>query len=401
MKKHRFLALYMALLMVFTSYVALDTFVITRVYGDASSDNIASEGIVLEQEEGSAEQDQAGSSDSDEDSDSGKGGFPGSQDGSSSGSGHGPGSGSGHGPGSGKGHGPGSHKSGSSDSSGNSSSGSSESGNSDSGSSGSSDSINLGSASGSESLSSSALASSLQSSDTYSSDDVSITMKEYRINSTTIHVADVTVSSPEYLKTAFAQDSYGRNVTAKTSEIAESVNAVLAVNGDYYGAQEKGYVIRNGKIYRSTAESGAEDLVIYEDGSFDIISESEITAEQLLAKGAVQTLSFGPALVTDGSIAVTQGEEVGKAMASNPRTAIGIIDDCHYLFVVSDGRTDESEGLSLYELATFMESLGADTAYNLDGGGSSTMYFNGEVVNTPTSGGSIKERSVSDIVYIG
>ena len=92
-------------------------------------------------------------------------------------------------------------------------------------------------------------------------------------------------------------------------------------------------------------------------------------------------------------------------MASNPRTAIGIKADGTYLFVVSDGRTDESEGLSLAELAEFMQSLGAETAYNLDGGGSSTMVFNGEVVNTPTGGkaghGAGNERSVSDIVYIG
>lgn len=89
-------------------------------------------------------------------------------------------------------------------------------------------------------------------------------------------------------------------------------------------------------------------------------------------------------------------------MASNPRTAIGIIDNLHYVFVVSDGRTEESEGLSLLELAEFMEGLGVETAYNLDGGGSSTMYFNGEVINTPTTNGrSVKERSVSDIVYIG
>lgn len=89
-------------------------------------------------------------------------------------------------------------------------------------------------------------------------------------------------------------------------------------------------------------------------------------------------------------------------MASNPRTAIGIIDNLHYVFVVSDGRTEESEGLSLLELAEFMDGLGVKTAYNLDGGGSSTMYFNGEVINTPTTNGrSIKERSVSDIVYIG
>ncbi|WP_330390340.1 phosphodiester glycosidase family protein [Blautia sp. Marseille-P3201T] len=72
------------------------------------------------------------------------------------------------------------------------------------------------------------------------------------------------------------------------------------------------------------------------------------------------------------------------------------------MFVVSDGRTEESEGLSLLELAEFMDTLGVETAYNLDGGGSSTMYFNGEVINKPTtSGRNIKERSVSDIVYIG
>ena len=112
--------------------------------------------------------------------------------------------------------------------------------------------------------------------------------------------------------------------------------------------------------------------------------------------------SFGPALVENGSISVTENEEVGTAMVSNPRTAVGITKNGHYLFVVSDGRTEESEGLSLYELADFMKSLGAETVYNLDGGGSSTMYFEGKVINNPTTTGhGTKERSVSDIVYIG
>ena len=79
-----------------------------------------------------------------------------------------------------------------------------------------------------------------------------------------------------------------------------------------------------------------------------------------------------------------------------------MIGELHYLFVVSDGRTEESEGLSLYELAAFLRDKGAQTAYNLDGGGSSTMVFEGRVVNNPTSGGrGTKERSVSDIVYVG
>ena len=220
-----------------------------------------------------------------------------------------------------------------------------------------------------------------------------------------VHVAEVKADSADYLKTAFAQGSYGKNVTATTSDIADSVNAILAINGDYYGTQEKGYVIRNGKLYRSTAVSGREDLVIYEDGTFEIINESEVTADQLMAKGAVQTLSFGPALIENGTVSVDGNDEVGRAMASNPRTAIGIKADGTYLFVVSDGRTEESEGLSLLQLAEFMKELGAETAYNLDGGGSSTMVFNGSVVNTPTGGGigngSGSERKVSDIVYIG
>ena len=236
----------------------------------------------------------------------------------------------------------------------------------------------------------------------YTDDNITITINEYRENDTTVYVADVKLSSAEYLKTAFAKSAYGKNVTEKTSEIADDNNAILAINGDYYGAQEKGYVLRNGVLYRSTSDGEQEDLVIYTDGSFEIIQEKNISAASLLDNGAEQILSFGPALVLNGQIAVTEDEEVGKAMTDNPRTAIGIIDNLHYVLVVSDGRTDESDGLTLYELSEFMMSIGAETAYNLDGGGSSTMVFNGEIINNPTTNGNkIKERSVSDIVYIG
>ncbi len=235
----------------------------------------------------------------------------------------------------------------------------------------------------------------------YRDENLSVSITEERVGDTTVYVADVTLSSADVLRTAFADKVCGRNVTQPTSSIAESVGAVLAVNGDFYGAQQSGYVIRNGVLYRSTAKKGAEDLVIYADGSFGIIRESEVTAEELLAGGAQQVLSFGPALIEDGAISVSVNDEVGRARASNPRTAIAVIDELHYLFVVSDGRTEESEGLSLYELAAFLQSKGAQTAYNLDGGGSSTMVFQGLVVNNPTSGKSIKERSVSDIVYVG
>lgn len=236
----------------------------------------------------------------------------------------------------------------------------------------------------------------------YEDDTKAISIETYERNSTQIHVATVTIKGDASIKTALADETYGRNVRAKTSTTAESVNAVLAVNGDYYGARDAGYVIRNGQLLRSDSQdANQEDLVIYQDGSFEIIREGDITAQELLNKGAVQVLSFGPALIENSQVAVDSADEVGKAMASNPRTAIGIIDDKHYVLVVSDGRTDESKGLSLKELADFMKELKVTTAYNLDGGGSSTMYFNGQIINKPTTNGhNIEEREVSDIVYL-
>lgn len=235
----------------------------------------------------------------------------------------------------------------------------------------------------------------------WSNEDASIVLTRYRAYDTDAYVADVRLSSPDALKTALAENAYGRNVTAKTSAMAAEHNAVLAINGDYYGARNSGYVIRNGALYRESG-AGGDVLAIFADGSLEIVDDRDVTARELLDAGAVQAFSFGPALLKDGLVTVTEGQEVGKAMVSNPRTAIGVIDSLRYVFVVSDGRTAQSEGMSLYELANFLRGLGVETAYNLDGGGSSTMVFNGAVVNNPTTNGhSVKERSVSDIVYIG
>lgn len=238
----------------------------------------------------------------------------------------------------------------------------------------------------------------------YKDGNVDITITTVRKNNTTVYVADVKLLDANYLKTALAYDSFGTNVTETTSSMASNNNAILAVNGDYYGADRSGYVIKNGVIYRNTVRSDSNypDLAVYKDGSFKIIYETNVTAEQLLADGVVNLFAFGPSLIENGSITVDQNTEVRQAMTKNPRTAIGIVDSNHYILVVSDGRTSESEGLSLYELAEVMKEYGATTAYNLDGGGSSTMYFNGNIINNPTTNGhNISEREVSDIVYIG
>jgi len=236
----------------------------------------------------------------------------------------------------------------------------------------------------------------------YQDDNIKITIETVQKYNSTIYIADIQVSDASYLKTAFANDTYGRNIKDTTSDIASANNAILAVNGDYYGFRDSGYVLRNGVLYRSIARKTGDDgaLVINAAGDFSVIHESQVSANSLNADIS-QILSFGPSLIENGQITVSSSSEVSQSMSSNPRTAVGQISSLHYVVIVSDGRTSASTGLSLLELAQEFKDRGCTTAYNLDGGGSSTMYFNGKVINNPTDGKTTGEREVSDIVYFG
>ena len=388
----------------FTSYALLDTFVIPHPMQTVSGQNLDSNGLSIHEEESSEVENAYG----DNEGFGGNGGFYNGQGFGGPGNG-GPG---GHGQGGpgrgGQGRpGGGNKKSGNSSNSASTGNSGTKSGTTNSGSTGSNSTgsetksttkstTNSSGSSGSTSSTSSGTVIG-----TYSDSKSKITVTQYRAYDSNIYVADVEVTDGTSILSAFAKNTYGRNITDTTSDMAEENNAVLAINGDYYGARQSGYVIRNGVVYRNQGSNG-EDMVISKDGTLSFISESDTTTDSLLQKQAWQVLSFGPVLVENGQVAVSENDEVGMAMASNPRTAIGTVAKNHYLFVVSDGRTSESAGLSLYELANFMKSLGATNVYNLDGGGSSTMVFQGEVVNNPTTNGNkISERAVSDILYIG
>ena len=237
----------------------------------------------------------------------------------------------------------------------------------------------------------------------YESEDISINITTKYEYDTKIYIADVTVSDVSFLRAGLANGVFGRNIKETTSDIAKENNAIFAINGDFYGFRDSGPVIRNGVLYRSNKRSGSNDvLAVYNDGSFVTMKEENVDAQNLLDSGVLQLFSFGPTLVDNGQISVSANQEVEQSMNSNPSTAIGMISPLHYVFVVSDGRTSESAGLSLAQLAAVMQDAGCQCAYNLDGGGSSTMWFMGDVVNNPTTNGnSISERKVSDIVYIG
>jgi exopolysaccharide biosynthesis protein len=221
----------------------------------------------------------------------------------------------------------------------------------------------------------------------------------------TYYVADVVLDDATTLKSAFANDSFGENITQTTSEIAAAHNAVFAINGDYYGFRDTGIVIRNGVTYRD--EGARQGLAFYRDGTVKVYDETATNAKELVADGAWNTLSFGPAIVLDSQVAdgiedIEVDTNFGNhsIQGEQPRTAVGLIDANHLVFVVVDGRSPGySAGVTMTGMARIMKDLGARTAYNLDGGGSSTMFFNGALVNNPL--GANRERGTSDILYIG
>lgn len=238
----------------------------------------------------------------------------------------------------------------------------------------------------------------------YIDNNISISIETVIEDDVSYYVADIKLSDVKYLKAAFAQGMYGKNITEKTSDTAKNNNAIFAINGDYYGFRDDGLIIRNARLYRENLKKAPYDetLAIYDDGRMEIISESQTDVDALLRDDIYHTFSFGPVLVLDGKAVdrATLKKKSSVPISKNPRTAIGQIEPLHYIAVVVDGRSKTSSGMTLSELAEVFVERGCSIAYNLDGGGSSTMYFNGNVINNPTDGRKACERKISDIIYL-
>ena len=244
--------------------------------------------------------------------------------------------------------------------------------------------------------------------DGYTSSTTSLSIEKVTTGSgsdtITYFVADITTTDATLIRSAFAQDKFGTNITGYPSVIAQDKNAVLAINGDYYGFRDTGIVVRDGIAYRD--KGARQGLAMYRDGSMKLYDETATNAKQLIADGVWSALSFGPGLVEDGTVidgidAIEIDTNFGNhsIQGEQPRTAVGMIAANHVLWIVVDGRSSGySRGMTMPELAQVFVDRGAQVAYNLDGGGSSAMVFNGSLVNNPLGKG--KERGTSDILYV-
>lgn len=192
-----------------------------------------------------------------------------------------------------------------------------------------------------------------------------------------------------------------------TSEIAKNNNAIAAINGGGFtdettdsqwtgtGAKPTGVIISNGVELHNDLDDYNEQrevVAMTEDG---VLLVGEYSYNELMRKNVKEAVSFGPALIVDGEKVIKTGDG-GWGVA--PRTAIGQRKDGAIILLVIDGRQGASAGATLKDVQDILYEYGAYNASNLDGGSSSTMYYKGEVINSPSD--SLGERAVPSIIYV-
>ena len=229
--------------------------------------------------------------------------------------------------------------------------------------------------------------------DKYVSENVAITIEHINEPNLIYHIADIHIKNIESFQTVFANDTFGKNYAEWPTAIDKKSNAIITINGDYYGLTNTGVVIRNGVLYRSTKNT-ADIAVLYRNGEFKTYRSKDFDVNKAVEEGAYQAWNFGPLLLDNGNAQTSF--PTSTVIPKNPRTAIGYYEPGHYVFVNVEGRTATSKGMTLPELSSLFAKLGCKTAYNLDGGQSAMMVFNDKYVNNLCEDG----RTISDAIII-
>ena len=236
----------------------------------------------------------------------------------------------------------------------------------------------------------------------YETSSMSVSIEQKKKNGLTYYVCDIKLSDVSQLRTAFAGDEFRSGMTEAVSDIADRYSPVLAINADFCRYHREGVIIRNGELLRSQNIRRHHLLVVDENGNFsaqtDRSGKQGLVANKLVQNNAWQTFEFGPVLVENGEPVRLPDNFYIKCGNGyyEPRTAIGQKGPLHYVVIVADGRRDGySTGADIPQMQQLFLDEGVDFAFNLDGGGSTTLYFLGEVINMPSGG---KERDVSDVI---
>jgi len=228
---------------------------------------------------------------------------------------------------------------------------------------------------------------------------LAITWKQ-RVENTAFTFAEVKLIHPSQFRRHLSGEEFGSGTLALTSEMSRSVNAVLGCSGDYYSYRRRGLVIVDGKAEKYAVGlgdfcyiNGEGDLIMERDQPFKTVEDVQAYADE---NDIRFSLSFGPILVKDGENICPKNYNLGEVKERYSRAALCQMDKLHYLYIAAGM---EGEAFGLMTMRTFSKHVaatGCRQAYALDGGQTTTIVLNNEVVNHVNYG---SERRISDIIY--
>ncbi len=236
----------------------------------------------------------------------------------------------------------------------------------------------------------------------YCDDSILCIVWKEAIGDTVCTFSEVKIADGSQLRRALAGDSYSSSIQLKASDMARSVNAVVAINGDFYAFRQIGVVVYKRELFRFSPSvldtcffTSSGDMLFAHAGE---LTTAEATKQFISDNDILFSASFGPILVEDGEIHNTVSYPVGEVFSYFARSAIGMTDELHYLLMVTSSENTKPyiDGMFAATAARVMHVKGCMKAYELDGGQTAVIIFNGSPANGIVYGA---ERTMSDILY--
>lgn len=225
-----------------------------------------------------------------------------------------------------------------------------------------------------------------------------VTWKQ-EINNTSYSFSEVKIADPSQIRRYFSEGEYGSGKLVYPTEMANSVNSVCAISGDYYMFRNAGVIVYKGEVCR--VNSGAHTCYVDENGDMLFTTMNEQfdmeSAQRFVDDNHILfSVAFGPILVEDGQKYAFGGYGLGEVGENYARAAICQMDTLHYLLVNATGEPECPVYPTMYAFQDVIASTGCKSAYALDGGQTAAMMINGELINSVFGG---YQRKISDVIY--
>ena len=226
-----------------------------------------------------------------------------------------------------------------------------------------------------------------------------IVWKEAHTNTVYTH-AEVKIAHPSQLRRFLAGGEYGSEKQFITTEMAQSVNAVLASSGDFYRFRSYGIIVYDGQVKRVNGEY-VDTCMIDENGDMHLIYAGQITdqaaAQKYVDENNIRfSLAFGPVIIDGGKKVAPYDYTLGEVHAYFPRAALCQMGELHYAVVVCNEEGPYKFKPTMGMFADHIAKMGFDKAYALDGGQTAVIAMDGELINAVHFG---YQREISDIFY--